>query len=1436
MGAEHDLRALAELAFGSLTRADEPVQGQHLALLHAESLELDLSDPAQRRIGDYELVELLGEGGMGAVYRGRQISLDRVVAVKLLSAGPWASRDFIARFEREARNAARMQHPNIVTVFEVGSRDGLHFFSMRLVEGHSLSTLLKRGERFAPKVAAEMLRTIAEAVAYAHSLGVLHLDLKPGNVLIDGNGTPHVADFGLARRFDSAAMVANDEISGTPSYMAPEQAQVRSSRLTAATDVWGMGAILYELLTGTPPFRAETAQATLKLPLDLEAIVLRCLARNPDGRYPSARALADDLARYLEGRPVQARPLNAMQRVMRWAKREPRLAATALLAFGALVVGLIATSRQWQRADVNAQLAQANARTASVRLWDSRGATALRYMESADGWKAAPLLLANLAEMEAQGDDARARKERKQLGIIENANPQLIDVLPAPLRTNVLAFSPDGSRLAINPEDRVDLRLIDLASGRQLWRNDGRDIPGGGIPPNHVEFGHGGDSIFTSYSAFTTPSTPFPLLLRSRFDARSGQWLLPLDRPLASDDGVGYSADGRYALLFLSGGRTGMQLWRVDPWQAISPPRKLPESAPGALVAPDAESFVVPTMDYHIELYAGETMERVWRFKPDGFQWLTAWAYSPDSHWLALGDLMGGVWVADVRTHEIRKLMARPVTRIHELRFSDDGTWLAAASGAGGVYVWSWPDGQLVVPPFGMELQPERVRLDRMHSRVMVSGTQGSAGLWEIPETQIAWDRSDAVPLGGRFATPATARGSALVVGGGDGVAWHPSQGLLAHSATGRRVQVERFRPSVLKRAPAAPIKPSTLHFDGRRLATVVGHQVRIVDAQSEAPSRAPFEFPQPPGFAALTADGRTLVVTAGRMLHAYDVGSGKPRFAPVALVNSPQHVELNPDGGSVAIGWIEHDPARGVVEAVEVRSLRSGARMAGPIRFQGAAEALCFDAAGARLLAWNFAHLTLRDGHTLAAISGPLADLHTAPHQMLDEGATREVAFGPDGDVWLSLTREMQDRSIHELRHYLRDGALHTVTMASAIERIVPLPDGSLAVVPEGGGLALWLPGDKLRELPDVQRDTVRSEAAVSADGRWLARAQTNGVVLFDAQERTRIATLRAPLPGRDLIFQLAFSPDGNHLLARSLRNRLIVWDLAPDRRPVDQIARELALRDIALPDEFNPTTALSESERAALRANDPGAPFIPDMPDPPSVRVLPGGPIAPRDSATPADALDLTALYNLGLPEFSRPAMATPGDFAWVPRGVQRWLGVDYDIRGGLKLQGKEGYRDANWKTQLRPVQIASSRPDVAAVDILLVDYNASGHDRDRLLRVTWRYADDSRAIQWIPVGDQVQPSHTISQWGKRTRLATFGYDARSYSVLTRPVHAYAPRLANPHPERPLRGFTFAAPQPGVSAVILGITVEPNPSPDRQNEARRWPSSNVPSACCAR
>lgn len=299
------------------------------------------------RFGDYELVEEIARGGMGAVYRARQISLNRVVAVKLLLFGKFASNEFVQRFQTEAQAAASLQHPNIVAIHEIGVCEGQHYFSMDYVAGKNLADLV-REHPLPAKRAAGYVRTIAEAVHHAHQRGILHRDLKPSNVLIDGSDQPRITDFGLAKQLTGdSELTTTGQVLGSPNYMSPEQASPERGEVGPASDVYSLGALLYHLLTGRAPFLAETLEDTLLqllnrdpvaprllnpgIPRDLETICLKCLEKNPQRRYESALALADDLRRFLDGQPVVARPASPPEKLWRWSRRKPALAALGVI-------------------------------------------------------------------------------------------------------------------------------------------------------------------------------------------------------------------------------------------------------------------------------------------------------------------------------------------------------------------------------------------------------------------------------------------------------------------------------------------------------------------------------------------------------------------------------------------------------------------------------------------------------------------------------------------------------------------------------------------------------------------------------------------------------------------------------------------------------------------------------------------------------------------------------------------------------------------------------------------------------------------------------------------------------------------------------------------------------------------------------------------------
>jgi tetratricopeptide (TPR) repeat protein/tRNA A-37 threonylcarbamoyl transferase component Bud32 len=313
----------------------------------------------------YEILGELGRGGMGVVYKARQRTLNRTVALKMILAGSHAGAEATARFLQEAETIARLKHPNVVQVYDFGSHEGKPYFSLEYLEGGSLAHKL-RGEPQPPVQAAQTVQTLARAVQAAHEQGVVHRDLKPANVLLATDGTPKITDFGLAKQGDSG-MTATGEVLGTPSYMAPEQAEGKARAVGPAADIYALGAILYELLTGRPPFRGASAWDTLqlvvgtdpvppsqlqpKVPRDLETVCLKCLRKEPAGRYDSASALAEDLRRFLGGEPVVARPVARSERLWRWCRRNPVVAGLSTMLLLLLIGGFVAVTLLWRHAE-----------------------------------------------------------------------------------------------------------------------------------------------------------------------------------------------------------------------------------------------------------------------------------------------------------------------------------------------------------------------------------------------------------------------------------------------------------------------------------------------------------------------------------------------------------------------------------------------------------------------------------------------------------------------------------------------------------------------------------------------------------------------------------------------------------------------------------------------------------------------------------------------------------------------------------------------------------------------------------------------------------------------------------------------------------------------------------------------------------------------------
>lgn len=439
------------------------------------------TEPGIRVFGDYELLEEIARGGMGVVFKAWQVSLNRVVALKLILAGQLANHEEVQRFHAEAKAAARLDHPGIVPIFEIGEHQGQHYFSMGYVEGVSLAKRVAAGP-LPPKSAAELVRSIAVAVDYAHQNGIIHRDLKPANVLLDQSGHSKVTDFGLAKQISAdAGLTATGQILGTPSYMPPEQAAGKFE-VGAAADIYSLGAILYTLLTGRPPFQSASVMETLKqvmeqepvpprqlngaVPLDLETITLKCLEKMPDRRYATAAHLVAELTRFINGEPILARPVSAVERGWRWCRRKPVVAGLAAAVVTALVAGTVVSSyfayREGQRAVSEGQMRKSLQVTVADMHVNSG-------VVSRSGGHIAESAVWYVAAAQACEDPDRVRLNRQRASTCLNQSMRPIRAIDSGIqKINRLLFHPTGRYLLVQRSDHTG-SVWDLADESE-WK------------------------------------------------------------------------------------------------------------------------------------------------------------------------------------------------------------------------------------------------------------------------------------------------------------------------------------------------------------------------------------------------------------------------------------------------------------------------------------------------------------------------------------------------------------------------------------------------------------------------------------------------------------------------------------------------------------------------------------------------------------------------------------------------------------------------------------------------------------------------------------------------------------------------------------------------------------------------------------------------------
>jgi WD40 repeat protein/predicted Ser/Thr protein kinase len=883
-----------------------------------------------RYFGDYELRSVLGKGGMGVVYQARQVSLNRPVALKMIKAGVLAGDDELRRFQNEAEAVALLDHPGIVPVYEIGEHEGQKYFSMKLVLGGSLAERLAtyKGD---PKAVASLLAEVADAVHHAHMRGILHRDLKPANILIDAEGHGHITDFGLAKRVEAdAEMTASGAVLGTPAYMAPEQASGRRGAITTATDVHGLGSVLYALLTGQAPFAGDSVVDTLtkvkeqppepprklnaRVPRDLEVICLKCLEKDPRRRYATTQAMADDLRAWLETRPIVARPAGPLEKAVKWARRRPAIAALSALVVLISLIGMAGILSQWReavvarRAAVEEAQAEARARAEATRLaTDLQGQTySLALALAQREWEAA-----NMAQVQRLLDLCAPRLRRWEWDRLRYLCHLDERTIPAPgihAAGTFLCWSADGARLA-------SLRSTEEkpAGG---WRNDDYHINAQIIDLPHED--RRAVLVPQVRKAAWDPQGHQLLVYKqdetlARVEPAAGTvtrlWSLPVEKLGVWD--VAWSPDGRRVAATRSTG-TGSNL-RV--WDAGTGQEER------VLAGHQAQVYAVAWSADSKRLASASEDRTVRVWNPDtGASVLTltghagvvkAVAWSPDGSRLATGSQDQAARIWDARTGRTIAVLDGHGGTVTAVAWRPDGSSVATSSDDRTVRLWDTDTGN--------PLAILRGHADRVFKLAWKPDGSRLASISDDQTIKI-WD-------------PFHAGGSLDLIGHRDevmAVAWSPDNRLVATAAADSVV-------TLWDAATARPIRNFEGHTehvyalsfspDGKRLATASADRTARVWNVATGASAATFAKPKGHVTAVAWSPDSQLVATGDRgMLRIWDPSTGTERLS-VQATSSPDvgsifGVAWSPDGSRIALALALPDQVVLVMDSSTGRTL----------------------------------------------------------------------------------------------------------------------------------------------------------------------------------------------------------------------------------------------------------------------------------------------------------------------------------------------------------------------------------------------------------------------------------------------------------------------------------------------------------------------------------
>jgi len=939
-------------------------------------------------IAGYQILGELGRGGMGIVYRARQVLLNRPCALKMILAGAHADDDAAVRFLSEAEAVARLQHPNVVQIHHIGEADGLPFFELEYLDGGSLDRRLD-GTPWPARRSAQLVEALARAIAEAHRLGIIHRDLKPSNILLAADGTPKITDFGLAKSLATdMGLTRTDSILGSPGYMAPEQAEGRTREVGPRADIYSLGAILYELLTGRPPFRAATVLQTLEqvkraepvppsrltadVPRDLETIALKCLAKEPMKRYESAQALAEDLRRFQSGESIQARRTSTLERTWRWGKRNPVVAgavgSTAAALVAVAVLAMLYADRQaryarghaeattkitrlaedldQERRGLKLSLAESNHRLIVLNL--ERGRFACEQGTIGPGllWMVESLRAATEA-----GDSSWQHAARANLSAWSRFYPKLRAVFSSGIVSS-LAFSPDGKTVLIGTEDKA-ARLWDAASGQPVGQplpHQGRVLAVAFSPDGRAVLTAGDDKTARLWDAATGQPIGQPLehegrvfavafspdgktVLTGSEDHTSRIWniatCLPIGQPLVHQNSiraVAFSPDGKTVLT--GSEDTTARLWDIASRQPIGQPLGHRAGIFAAAFSPDGKTVLTGSEDTTARLWNAATGQPIGQPLSHHGR-VFAVAFSPDGKTVLTGgeDKEARLWDAATERPLGQPLEHQDIIRA--VAFNPDGKTVLTGGEDTTARLWDVTSGQ----PIGQPLEHPNSVLAVVFSpdgKTVLTGSED--------HTARLWDAATARPIGQPlvhqnwvFAVAFSPDGRTVLTGSEDKTA------RLWDAATGQPFGQPLVHQNWVFAVAFSP--------DGRTVLTGSEDKTaRLWDATLGQPLGQPLEHRGSVRGVAFNSKGRTVLTqTEDQTARLWDITSGQPIGQPLGLRCGIFAAAFSPDGKTVLTGSEDH--------TARLWDAATGRPIGQPLNHRGSVRAVAFSPDGKAVL-----------------------------------------------------------------------------------------------------------------------------------------------------------------------------------------------------------------------------------------------------------------------------------------------------------------------------------------------------------------------------------------------------------------------------------------------------------------------------------------------------